>query len=122
MCLIGQTQAQNGVVQGSFGYYQDAIRFAQNRLGASARMQGIGNAATAIGGDISSAAINPAGLGYLQRSEISFSPAFSLLGSTSTYNLENGTFPTDEAKLNFNIAQFGGAFVLPSKNTSAYKG
>lgn len=112
------------IAQGSFGYYTDANRFAQTipTMGANARIQGIGGAATAIGGDISSASVNPAGLGYLQRSEITFSPSLSFLGSDATYNLGSQNVPTEDAKLNFNFAQLGGAFVLPSNNSSGYKG
>ena len=112
------------VTQGSFGYYIDANRFAQTipTMGANARIQGIGGAATAIGGDISSASVNPAGLGYLKRSEITFSPSLSFLGSDATYNLGSTSLPTEDAKLNFNFAQLGGAFVLPSNNSSGYKG
>ncbi|WP_338768767.1 hypothetical protein WAF17_08475 [Bernardetia sp. ABR2-2B] len=114
----------NPVAQGAFGYYIDANRFAQTipTMGANARIQGIGGAATAIGGDISSASVNPAGLGYLQRSEITFSPSLSFLGSDATYNLGSQNTPTEDAKLNFNFAQLGGAFVLPSNNSSGYKG
>jgi hypothetical protein len=112
------------IAQGSFGYYVDANRFAQTipTMGANARIQGIGGAATAIGGDISSASVNPAGLGFLQRSEITFSPSLSLLGSDATYNLGSQNTPTQDAKLNFNFAQLGAAFALPSSNSSGYKG
>ncbi len=116
------TSAQ--IAQGSFGYYTDANRFAQTipTMGANARIQGIGGAATAIGGDISSASVNPAGLGFLQRSEITFSPSLSFLGSDATYNLDSQNLPTEDSKLNFNFAQLGAAFVLPSNNSSGYKG
>jgi hypothetical protein len=112
------------IAQGAFGYYVDANRFAQTipTMGANARIQGIGGAATAIGGDISSASVNPAGLGFLQRSEITFSPSLSFLGSDATYNLDTQNAPTQDSKLNFNFAQLGGAFVLPSNNSSGYKG
>lgn len=114
----------NPIAQGAFGYYVDANRFAQTipTMGANARIQGIGGAATAIGGDISSASVNPAGLGFLQRSEITFSPSLSFLGSDAIYNLGSQNIPTEDAKLNFNFAQLGGAFVLPSNNSSGYKG
>ncbi len=114
----------NPVASGAFGYYIDANRFAQTipTMGANARIQGIGGAATAIGGDISSASVNPAGLGFLQRSEITFSPSLSFLGSDATYNLGSQNAPTEDAKLNFNFSQLGGAFVLPSNNSSGYKG
>ncbi len=114
----------NPIAPGSFGYYRDVNRFAQTipTMGANARIQGIGGAATAVGGDISSASVNPAGLGFLQRSEVTFSPSVSFLGSDATYNLGSQNVPTEDAKLNANFAQLGGAFVLPSNNSSGYKG
>lgn len=124
LCTNVAIAQDNPIAQGAFGYYTDANRFAQTipTMGANARIQGIGGAATAIGGDISSASVNPAGLGYLQRSEITFSPSFSLLGSDATYNQGGQSTLTEDAKLNFNFAQLGGAFVLPSNNSSGYKG
>src|ERR1019366_1196577 len=51
----------------------------------------IGNASTAIGGDLSSVSGNPAGLGFFTRSELSITPEFdgskvnaSYLGQTNT--------------------------------------
>lgn len=123
-CADFASAQDSPIAQGAFGYYIDANRFAQTipTMGANARIQGIGGAATAIGGDISSASVNPAGLGFLQRSEITFSPSLAFLGSDATYNLGAENIPTEDAKLNFNFAQLGGAFVLPSNNSSGYKG
>ncbi|AFM03485.1 Outer membrane protein transport protein (OMPP1/FadL/TodX) [Bernardetia litoralis DSM 6794] len=125
VALVGHSNLSSAqIAQGSFGYYADANRFAQTipTMGANARIQGIGGAATAIGGDISSASVNPAGLGYLKRSEITFSPSLSFLGSDATYNSANQNTLTEDAKLNFNFAQLGAAFLLPSDNSSGYKG
>lgn len=54
----------------AFGqYHQDALRFSQTNflVGSSGRMQGIAGAQTSLGGDISSAGSNPAGLGFFNR-------------------------------------------------------
>lgn len=42
----------------------DAIIFGQENNGGTARFKGLGNAKTALGGDISSITGNPAGLGF----------------------------------------------------------
>lgn len=87
----------------AFGYYEDALRFSSLKFGGTARYRGIAGAATALGADISSASVNPAGLGMIRRSEVSFSP------SLSNYNASSGYLgaETDDFKLNFNMNHFG---------------
>lgn len=58
-------------------YSTDALMFSQFEQGATARFKGLGNAQTALGGDLSSLAGNPAGLGLFTRSEISLGTDFS---------------------------------------------
>jgi hypothetical protein len=82
-------------------YSQDVIRYSTFQTGTTARIKGIGNASTAIGGDLSSVSGNPAGLGFFTRSELSITPEFdgskvnaSYLGQTNTaskntFNLNN---------------------------------
>ncbi|TXK52856.1 hypothetical protein FVR03_00335 [Pontibacter qinzhouensis] len=55
----------------------DALRYTQLGISGSARIQGIGGAQSALGADISSMFVNPAGLGMFRRSEITVSPGFS---------------------------------------------
>ena len=69
-------------INNSFG--QDASDFVGTALdlsrttpGGSARMLGLGEAQTSLGGDISSASSNPAGLGFFNKSEFSFTPQFN---------------------------------------------
>lgn len=70
---------------GAFGYYEDALRLSQNELMGTARMQGIGGAKAALGGDLSVAAVNPAGLGFLNKTTISFSPGIYIQRSQAGY-------------------------------------
>ena len=53
--------------------------------GGSARVLGLGGAQTAIGGDISSASTNPAGLGFFNRSEFSFSTQFNGVNKSTNF-------------------------------------
>ena len=55
--------------QGPFGYYRDALIFSQSNtaFGSTARIQAIGGAQVALGGDLSSISSNPAGLGFFNR-------------------------------------------------------
>lgn len=56
----------------AFGYYEDAFRFSQlTTLQGSSRIQAIGGAQTAIGGDISNITGNPAGLGFFGKTTAS---------------------------------------------------
>ncbi len=67
------------------GYYAEALLFSQTQGNGSARIQGIGGAQTALGGDVSSISGNPAGLGFYNHSEISFSPSLNFMTANSSY-------------------------------------
>ena len=66
-------------------YVENALRFSQTTIGGSARILGLGGAQTSLGGDISAASGNPAGLGFYNRSEFSISPTLQFFNSTSNY-------------------------------------
>jgi hypothetical protein len=103
------------VSNGQFGYYQDALLYSQSNysLGSTARMQAIGGAQIALGGDISSAASNPAGLGLFNKSVFSFTPSLNF----NTANTNYSTFDVDgnldfhdsneTFKNNFNFSNIG---------------
>jgi len=57
-----------------FGYYQDALRYSQTNylIGSTARMQGIAGTQVSLGGDLSLANSNPAGLGFFTKSSATF--------------------------------------------------
>jgi long-subunit fatty acid transport protein len=87
MLVFIPSQAQN--------YAQDALRFSQSTIGGTARVQGIAGANTAIGGDISAVTTNPAGLGFFNKSEFSFSPGITIASTSTTFNTQsNFTNPT----------------------------
>lgn len=76
----------------SQSFVENALYFSRTRPGGSARVQGIGGAQVALGGDYSSALSNPAGLGMYNRSEFTFSPALNFYKSESSHlgnNLED---------------------------------
>lgn len=88
------------------GFETSALLFSQTQYGGSARVQGLGNAFTSLGGDISSISMNPAGLGFYNRSEVSISPALNFINMESDY-LGETTF---DGKTNFNIGNLGLVF------------
>ena len=62
-----------------------------------------------MGGDISSAAINPAGLGFFNRSEVVFTPSFNGLSTNATY-VDQSRDLTDN---NIGITNFGFVYSKP---------
>lgn len=84
-------------------YSQDALRFSTFQTGSTSRIKAIGNAGTAIGGDLTSVSGNPAGLGFFTRSEFSFTPEFNGSKVNSTYLGSNQTASKTSANLN-NVA------------------
>lgn len=74
----------------AFGQYVDnALRFSQNMPTLTARSMAMGGAFTALGGDFSSAYLNPAGLGLFRKSEFHFSPALNYSNTDATYQSES---------------------------------
>jgi long-subunit fatty acid transport protein len=100
------------------GYVDNALLFSRTQPGGSARIQGLGGAQTALGGDYSSALSNPAGLGMFNRSEFAFSLGLNNFNSSSTY-LDN---TEDHSKSTFNIPGFGLVFHQPRERESGFLG
>lgn len=70
LCICTETVAQ--------GFVENALLFSRTRPGGSARIQAMGGAQIALGGDFSSALSNPAGLGMYNRSEATLSLGYSI--------------------------------------------
>jgi len=87
-------------------YVESALIYSRFRPGGSARVQGLGGAQVGLGGDYSSAASNPAGLGKFNRSEISITPS---IGSFSS----KGRFLNQDASLDNTQKQSATKFQLP---------
>lgn len=95
-------------------YFEDAYRFSRSNhgLGSSARMQAIGGAQIALGGDISSAVSNPAGLGFFNKGVFVFTPSMDFLDIDTKYGIfrdGNAEFQgsNDTFRNNFNFANIG---------------
>ncbi|MDW7693635.1 hypothetical protein R9C00_02680 [Flammeovirgaceae bacterium SG7u.111] len=102
----------------AFGYYNEAIRFSQTSFTGTARFQGLAGAAASLGGDVSSAAINPAGLGFFRKSELSFTPAFGFNNSSTEYLGET----TSDSRFNMNLSNLAVVFASPKDGLSVNKG
>ena len=104
---------------GSLGYYNDAMLFGRTYVGGTARMQAIGGAQVSLGGDVSSAYVNPAGLGFFNRSTFAITPSMNFHTATSEYLGQT----RDDFRNNFNIGNIGIVFhQKPGSRYSKYKG
>ncbi len=89
---------------------EDALRYGYPVMGGTARNMAIGGAMGSLGGDITAAHINPAGIGLYKNSEIVLSPAFQF--GKYSYNYLNAE--TDSKSNNFIYGTSG--FVSGSMN------
>ena len=79
-------------------FIEQALLFSRQNSGGSARIQGMGGAQVALGGDFSSALSNPAGLGMYNRNEFSITPAVSFnnaRGNYTTYEVQQNNLVTN---------------------------
>lgn len=68
------------------GYQRDALRYSQTLSGGgSARIRAMGGAGTALGGDIGLISLNPASLGFYNRSDFSITPTFQENNTDASY-------------------------------------
>ena len=100
---MGNVHAQS---EAEFVYASDALRFSIEQPIGSTRIQSIGGAQSALGGDVSNAIGNPAGLGFFNKSEFTFTPTININTSRSQFL---GT-PTKDVLGNLNINNLGFVF------------
>lgn len=81
-------------------YSQDAIRFSNTQTGSTSRIKALGNAGTAVGGDLSNITGNPAGLGFFTKSELSITPEFNGAKTKSLFYGQNNNSTKNSGNLN----------------------
>ena len=105
-----------------FGYYQDALRYSQTNwlTGSTARMQGLAGAQASLGGDMSLANSNPAGLGFFNKSTASMTLGLGFENSDdeftdlttpnfkNTFAVSNAGFVVNYGKGRFTEEKFKG--------------
>ncbi len=98
VCILsGKIGAQNE---------QDLLRYSQNNLFGTARVQSLGGAFGSIGADFGGIAINPANIAFFRRNEITGSAAITAYKNDSRYIGNNSS----DSRTNFNIPQLGIVF------------
>lgn len=103
-----------------WGYAQaqsvdDVVTFSKDDNPASARIKGMGNVQTSLGGDVTAINGNPAGLGFFSQSDISIT--FDYLQNSNKTNFL-GT-DSKSNKGNFGVTQAGIVFNFPNRNQIA---
>lgn len=118
LSVSGILLAQTAQAQLS-GYQADALRYGKTTTGGSARISAMGGVQTALGGDVSAAYLNPAGLGFYNRSEISLTPTFfSSANEASYFGQSSYNYKND-----FSLSSLGLVFRgSGSDNTSGWMG
>lgn len=92
----------------------DAVRYAQDNLSGTARFRAMGGAFGALGGDLSSININPAGSAVFSNNQIA--------ATLSNFNVKNNSnyFGTNTSisDNSFDLNQIGGVFVFKNQNSN----
>ena len=89
---------------------QDALRFSENNYYGTARSISMGNAFTALGGDLGSINLNPAGSAVNSFSQVTFTPNVSIVSTTSDYN----AMPSQSTAYGSTLNNSSARFTLPN--------
>lgn len=116
-CLTGFALL-NFIIASGQDYSETALLFARPKPSGSARILGLGGAQTALGGDVSSAVSNPAGLGMFNRSEFTFSLGLADHQSSANYL---GTH-TDDNRAVFNVPGISYVWNMPRNDDNSFYG
>lgn len=81
----------------------DALRFSRNDIVGTARFSAMAGAYGALGADFTTLSYNPAGIGFYQFSELSFTPSFGNMIATSNF----GGGRNEDEKYHSNFSNFG---------------
>jgi hypothetical protein len=93
----------------------DAMRYAQDNLNGTARFRAMGGAFGALGGDLSSLNINPAGSAVFSNNQVGFTlSSFNTKNNATYFGTENS-----EKDNSFDLNQAGGVFVFNNRSTNS---
>ena len=108
--------------------WADALTFSENDYLGTARSVGMGNAMTAVGGDLGSLTFNPAGSAVASYSQFTITPGLSFSTVTAQGSLvgDSGSFIGFEDKYKtrngrFGLPNFGAMMVYNTRNRSGLK-
>lgn len=96
-------------------YADDAVLFSQDYTNGTARFKAMGNAQTALGGDLSAISGNPAGLGFYSQSDIGISLDYMNHLNKTGFMGNNNSVSAGR----FAVSQVGVVFHLPNHRLDA---
>lgn len=76
----------------------DALTFGNTNYYGTARSMALGNAVTAVGGDLGSVGINPAGAAIFNYSQLTFSPGLTSSNTSAAYSQSNSVGLGDDGR------------------------
>lgn len=111
---------------GLVSYMNDAMNWCSNDYYGSARTLGMGNAVTAVGGDLGTVAINPAGSAVAGYSQVALTPglSFSIVNTAGIPSSDGNTYLSYNAKntaTKFTVPLAGVVFNFDLGNVSGLK-
>ena len=109
LCFSSALRAQN---------MYDALNFSTNEYFGPARSMALGNAVTAIGGDLGTIGINPAGSAVASYSQLTFTPGLNISIVNSSFdNGQGNNVPSGNVRdKGFVIPNFGASIVFDTGN------
>lgn len=102
----------------------EAYRLSDNNYYGTARSIAMGNAFTALGGDLGSIGINPAGSAVNSYSQIAITPNVSIAATASRYDGGGGSYDPSikDSKTRFTLPNFGVMLYMNTGNKHGLKG
>ena len=110
-------------VSGAQNMY-DAANFCQNTYYGTARSMGVGNAMTAIGGELGSVEINPAGSAVANYGQIALTPGLTISSVSASYSPVGDTqsgSPYRTGRTKFSMPNLGAMLTFDTHNNSGIK-
>lgn len=101
-------------------YVDQSVTLSDNPMTGTARFRSLGGAMSALGGDMSAAALNPAGLAVFLKPEVSLTAGLNSYYNRAGFYQDNGYTSTSD-KINFNFNQLGFVFDLGVSGKSSVK-
>jgi hypothetical protein len=99
---------------------EDALKLSWSNSSGTARNMAIGGTMIGLGGEITSAHTNPAGLGFFKNSEFVFSPGFNF-GNTNKSDYRGTLGTKGNSTSNFNLGTTGVIFAGGTNNAGKIK-
>ena len=94
----------------------DALRYSRLIPVGSARFTSMAGAFGALGGDLTCASFNPAGIGVFRSNQIAFSPAWSMYkGKSEYYGVQSNT-----SKNSYGLSNIGFVIAIPTGKESSF--